>query len=336
MRRNGYEIYSGANLRDADLSSTNLVSADLRSADLSHADLRFANLREADLSHANLTGANLLGAHMPAANFTSADLSYANLSKREGRLNDLDGRSELSNFSNARFKGSIFEGTTFFRCNFEKAEFDGPVFGRILFEGCNMKNATMLFSISKYHLAFLACDMRSTSLKGSYPTHQHKDSSDVFIRGSNLSHGVLQGIRARILSTSITHSQIFDSTIIELRNIRDASTDLSYKKYFDKDEGGYIATEFAGCAFTGSYIYDLDFRGCSFEGESFYRTTFDSVRFSGANLKGATFQRCKFSNVRFAAADFTAADFSRCFFENCSLNGAILNGTIMPDGTLHP
>ena len=54
MRRNGYDIYSGANLRDADLSSTNLVGADLRSADLSYADLRYANLRGADLSHANL------------------------------------------------------------------------------------------------------------------------------------------------------------------------------------------------------------------------------------------------------------------------------------------
>ena len=337
MRRNGYEIYSGANLRDSDLSSTDLVGADLRSADLSYADLRYANLKGADFSHANLTGANLLGAHMPAANFTSADLSYANLSKRENRLNDLDGRSELSVFSKARLKGSIFEGTTFFRCNFEEAEFDKPVFGRTHFEGCNMKDATMLFSVSKYRLSFLACDMRGTSLKGSCPTHQSDDSSHVFLRGSNLSHGLLQNLRTAIYSNACPASKILDSEIIHLSNRSEMNYDLSYKKYFDKEEkGSYTETHFSGCAFTNSEIRDSVFQGCSFEGESFFQTIFTKVGFMGANLKGTSFQRCKFFNVSFWGADLTASNFSRCFFENCSLNGAILNGDIMPDGTLHP
>ena len=44
------------NLRQADLSFTNLIGADLRNADLSYAYLGGANLRNADLSFTNLIG----------------------------------------------------------------------------------------------------------------------------------------------------------------------------------------------------------------------------------------------------------------------------------------
>jgi Pentapeptide repeats (8 copies) len=61
--------FSGASLREADLSKANLSGASLREADLSKANLSGAHLREADLREASLSGADL----------TLADLSRANL-----------------------------------------------------------------------------------------------------------------------------------------------------------------------------------------------------------------------------------------------------------------
>ncbi|MEA3436750.1 MAG: pentapeptide repeat-containing protein [Thermodesulfobacteriota bacterium] len=81
---------SEANLSQANLIQTNLIVADLsqanlRGADLSVADLREANLSGADLSNAdlrkaNLSGADLSGADLSGAYLSGANLSYTNLS----------------------------------------------------------------------------------------------------------------------------------------------------------------------------------------------------------------------------------------------------------------
>ena len=63
-----------ADLRQADLSFTNLIGTDLRNADLS-----YAYLRDADLDGANLCGTNLYGADLRDANLYGADLYRANL-----------------------------------------------------------------------------------------------------------------------------------------------------------------------------------------------------------------------------------------------------------------
>ena len=73
------------NLRQADLSFTDLIGADLRNADLSYAYLRFADLRNADLGYTNLIGANLRNAYLcdadlGGANLRNADISYVDLS----------------------------------------------------------------------------------------------------------------------------------------------------------------------------------------------------------------------------------------------------------------
>ena len=86
---------SGANLYKADLLGANLYRTNLIGTNLIGADLRWANLREANLSganfyraefigtnlyRANLIGTNLIGAHFYRAELSGADLSRANLS----------------------------------------------------------------------------------------------------------------------------------------------------------------------------------------------------------------------------------------------------------------
>ena len=71
---NGYQIWPGADLRDADLED-----ADLSESDLTRADLRGANLMSASFQFSKLTGANLEGANLEDAFLARADLTGANL-----------------------------------------------------------------------------------------------------------------------------------------------------------------------------------------------------------------------------------------------------------------
>jgi uncharacterized protein YjbI with pentapeptide repeats len=112
-----FEISSGADLREAnlsvadlsraDLSRADLSRADLSGADLSGADLSWANLSRADLSRADLRGANLSWANLSRADLSGADLSGAdlswanlsgaNLSGANGLINSADLLSKFEN-----------------------------------------------------------------------------------------------------------------------------------------------------------------------------------------------------------------------------------------------
>jgi hypothetical protein len=74
------------NLREANLSRTDLRGANLRGADLQKTDLTSANLQGADLLEANLQGADLRGADLQEAAFdTGTRLGGAMLSDGESR-----------------------------------------------------------------------------------------------------------------------------------------------------------------------------------------------------------------------------------------------------------
>jgi uncharacterized protein YjbI with pentapeptide repeats len=98
-----------ANLRNADLSRSDLIDASLRSANLSGANLRSANLAGANLIRADLSGANLSDAILASANLSgavliSADLSLASL--LSANLND-------ANLTGANLSGADLSGTVF-------------------------------------------------------------------------------------------------------------------------------------------------------------------------------------------------------------------------------
>jgi len=93
-----------ADLREADLSGSNLYGADLRGTNLGRANLRGtsfgeANLREADLSGSNLSGADLSGANLSGSNLSGGDLHKAGFNGANLRGADLSG----ANLSRADF-----------------------------------------------------------------------------------------------------------------------------------------------------------------------------------------------------------------------------------------
>ena len=69
-----------ANLKDIDLSYSNLKNANLKNANLSNTDLRCANLKYADLSNANLRYTDLSNADLSYSNLSYSNLKDANLS----------------------------------------------------------------------------------------------------------------------------------------------------------------------------------------------------------------------------------------------------------------
>lgn len=92
-----------ADLREADLTGSDLIGANLRGADLSAADLTMANLRGADLREANMNEANLRWANLRGADLREAHLRWTDLTGANFRGADLRG----ANMSEANLRLAI-------------------------------------------------------------------------------------------------------------------------------------------------------------------------------------------------------------------------------------
>jgi hypothetical protein len=103
-------------LREANLSHSDLISANLHKAKLFGADLRKADLVRAWLTNAQLYSANLSESKLNGANFFQSDLKGANLTYA-----DLTG----ADFTAADLTGANLTGTTLARTNFSDAQLVG-------------------------------------------------------------------------------------------------------------------------------------------------------------------------------------------------------------------
>ncbi len=74
---------SHSEMRSADLFEADLTGADLTGVDLWNGDLRYANLTNANLSYADLTGVNLTGAILTDADLTG--VRFCNTTMPNGR-----------------------------------------------------------------------------------------------------------------------------------------------------------------------------------------------------------------------------------------------------------
>lgn len=133
-----------ANLRKADLDGTNLAGANLSRADLSEAFLAGADLSGADLSEANLHGAYLREANLDRANLRKADLSSAVLSKarlREAQLYEAD-------FNRASLHSVVLNKAQLYHANFEVSELTKANLNGAFCQGTNFTRARLVESES--------------------------------------------------------------------------------------------------------------------------------------------------------------------------------------------
>lgn len=168
-------------LREADLTLTNLILANLRTADLRGANLRTAGLHDADLREANLTnailtsadlgGADLANAYLIFADLSFANLGGANLTKADLGKADLRGANlwganltaadlGLAGFDNAdlrqaNLRGADLSGADLRNTKLNAADLSDARFGRTSFGATQLKGAVGLKSSSHFAPSFV-------------------------------------------------------------------------------------------------------------------------------------------------------------------------------------
>ncbi|MBF0382967.1 MAG: pentapeptide repeat-containing protein [Magnetococcales bacterium] len=138
---NFYAISDGkqnyvVDLREANLTGTNLHRANLQNANLQRATLDFSNLQGTTLKGANLQGSLLMGANMLGAFIEGANLQGARLAVADFQgANLVDAKLHGADLRGAKMQGAILNrakliGTDFFGANLRGASFmEAEIFG---------------------------------------------------------------------------------------------------------------------------------------------------------------------------------------------------------------
>jgi uncharacterized protein YjbI with pentapeptide repeats len=162
--------FTGATLKDADLTGARGLGADFSDADLTGAALGAGEWTSASFVGADLAGADLSSAHLDQVDFTNANLTGAELSGRflpgvifvgtDLRNVDLSG-AHLSgaDFTNANLTGADLSGAHLGETDYTAGEFftdnwPGPGYlGPATFVNADLTNATVC-PIQNLHVAF--------------------------------------------------------------------------------------------------------------------------------------------------------------------------------------
>lgn len=131
-------ILAGSDLSGANLSEADFTSTDLRRTGLDGADLSKANLLRSMLDASKAAGANFEKAVGFRTSFASTDLTSARFSKSEMQRADFTGatltnvdfeKSELgrANFADADINGTNFRYANIARADFRFARFETPI-----------------------------------------------------------------------------------------------------------------------------------------------------------------------------------------------------------------
>ena len=107
-------VLDNADLRNVELSGSDLIETDLSGADLRGARINNADLSSADLRNCNLSGTQikftyLYGVNLRGANLSGADLSGSDFSDAKMANTDLSG----ANLQNTRLTGADLSGANF-------------------------------------------------------------------------------------------------------------------------------------------------------------------------------------------------------------------------------
>jgi len=123
--------FSGANLTDADLSTTRLVGTNFSGADLNGVRLDGAYIQDSNFAGTNLKGASLRRVEITGSRFVDADLEAALFQDTKIQLSDFTRvRLDKAKFwrvdlSDLMMQNANLTGADFIRSSFEKIDFTG-------------------------------------------------------------------------------------------------------------------------------------------------------------------------------------------------------------------
>ncbi len=165
-----YNHYLNLNLKNIDLSRSNLSKADLRSADLSGTNLKEADLFGADLRKATLSKADLFRADLSRADLRKATLSGTNL--REASLRSTNLRE--ANLREANLSGANLREANLREANLSGANLESAILNeeqiKYLEKKCDLHkvniwlaNTTEFISYAEYHNRTGVCEQKSVN-----------------------------------------------------------------------------------------------------------------------------------------------------------------------------
>ncbi len=288
-----------------------LSGAKLRKFSLENIDFSNCNLEKTDLNRANLKGANLENANLQGAYLNKANLENVNL-------------------KNANLKGAFVAYINPTHANFEAA---------------NLENA-ILFEISGWDEPPIGLEITAEELLKQYAAGRRSFRGlDININNKKIL------IEANLEGADLAYTTIFnpDFTIDDLTGSNLKNTNLT------------------GCDLGGNILNKVDFSRAIMKEVQLDYVEAIAANFSGANLKKAKMTYSDFQDSNFSYADLRRAFMYRSQFKNCLLIGAdlsyaklgrhsliganltnanltgasnfnpenaILNKTILPDGTI--
>jgi uncharacterized protein YjbI with pentapeptide repeats len=298
----GRRDFRRLDLPEPQLAEKELPEINLGHAQLGRANMQNANLRGANLPHAYMYGARLAGADLHLANLDHAHLSHADL--RGANLTE-------AGLSAAHLGHANFGSANLSRANLTEAELlwadlSGADLTGADLTGANLENAS-LEGVKLDASAKIAPKWRLVweivNEGGATRDLAGVDLRDAFLEEADLSEADLRGadlVWAKLYGADLSGADLRDAT---MTNIRLTGADL-----------------------TGAMLADSNLGDADLEGANLTEADLSRANMSGANLEEANLTQVNLSGANLIGAAVTERQLALA---------QSLQGTILPDGTVH-
>jgi uncharacterized protein YjbI with pentapeptide repeats len=187
-----------ADLKDVDISGTELYKARFSGANLFHANFYDATIMDSDLSNADLSWTDMCNANLSRSSFVYANLRYANLRSANLSGADLFG-ADLSfailtaaNLSETNLSRTNLYGANFFFTELEKTDFSEAIANVTLFSACDLSRCIGLETVKHEGPSSIGCDTLVQSFNGA--RHRFTDELKSFFLDSGIPTQILETI----------------------------------------------------------------------------------------------------------------------------------------------
>jgi uncharacterized protein YjbI with pentapeptide repeats len=187
-----------ADLRDVDISGTELYKARFSGANIFHSNLYEATITDSDLSNADLSWTDMCSANLSRNNFVNANLRYANLRNANLTGADLIG-ADLSfailtaaNLSETNLSKTNLYGANFFFTELEKTNFSEAIANVTLFSACDLSQCIGLETVKHEGPSSIGCDTLIQSFHEA--GHRFTDELKSFFLDSGVPTQILETI----------------------------------------------------------------------------------------------------------------------------------------------
>ncbi|MDR3300682.1 MAG: pentapeptide repeat-containing protein [Candidatus Accumulibacter sp.] len=303
-----YQELTGRDFSGMKLDGANFTHSQLADANFSGASLKNADFDDADCPRANFTHAVLDGASLQRTNFHQATLSDASAQKARFLQSDLrEAKASGLNARDAELDGANLAGG-----GFARASFAGALLKNIDATGCSA-SAADFSDANCQNSDFTAATLTDVKL-------QHAVFAGAVFDRADLTKANLSGLTL-MRGSRASQANAANFSGANLANV-DWREVAAVKARFNGavGQGG----RFAACQLGGSQWPLADLRGADFS-----HSTLTGASFENANLMRAALRESHVEGASFDRANLYGADVYRASMTLASLDGAIIDNTLI-------